>query len=142
MLLFFSPAATVRDIKSSTSSMLSIDSSSSSAAADPTRLAGDVYRNIPKTKQNSLAARQQISDELGKRNLNADYMRQLPRRWRAGDVYSPHDLSPSEVAKWRKSTARRQDLVDLLGLRPLDMYRVSSCHHFRGGEKTTPMEND
>ncbi|KAI1363081.1 ribosomal protein S18 [Xylaria arbuscula] len=114
----------LRDIKSSTSSMLSIDSSHTSGGiADATKLAGDVYRNMPKTRRNSPAGRQRISEELGKRNVNADYMRQLPRRWRAGDVYSPHDMSPSEVAKWRKTTARRQDLVDLLGLRPLDMYR-------------------
>lgn len=50
-------------------------------------------------------------------------MRQMTRRWKAGDVYAPHDLSPSEMGKWRRSRARQKDLVDMLGLRPLDMYR-------------------
>jgi len=52
-------------------------------------------------------------------------MRQITRKWNFGDVYSPHDLSPSEMTKWKKNTGRKQDLVDLLGVRPLDMYRVS-----------------
>lgn len=51
-------------------------------------------------------------------------MRQLPRRWRTGDVYAPHDLSSAEMTKWRRTQARKKDLVDILGLRPLDMYRV------------------
>ena len=49
----------------------------------------------------------------------------MPRRWQAGDVYAPHDLSPAEMGKWRRLRSRQRDLVDMLGLNPLDMYRVS-----------------
>ncbi|KOS23073.1 37S ribosomal protein RSM18 [Escovopsis weberi] len=52
-----------------------------------------------------------------------DYLKQMPRRWDAGDVYSPHDMSPVEMQKWRKRSPRRADVVDALGLRPLDMYK-------------------
>ncbi|KAI0514523.1 ribosomal protein S18 [Xylaria bambusicola] len=110
----------LRDIKNSTASMLSIDSTNS---GNETNLASDVYRSIRSMGRNTLAGRQRVTEDLSTRSRNADYMRQLPRRWRTGDVYSPHDMSISEVDKWRKTTARKQDLVDLLGLRPLDMYR-------------------
>ncbi|KAI1303334.1 ribosomal protein S18 [Xylaria venustula] len=110
----------LRDLKNTTSSMLSIDSASQSA--DSTQLAGDVYRSIS-LPQRGRTGRQNVEDDLRTNARSNDYMRQLPRRWRPGDVYSPHDLSPSEMGKWRRTTARQQDLVDLLGLRPLDMYR-------------------
>ncbi|KAK7403210.1 hypothetical protein QQX98_011027 [Neonectria punicea] len=63
-----------------------------------------------------------------------DYLRQMPRRWQAGDVYSPHDLSPIEMQKWRKRSFRNNDIVDSLGINPLDMYKnFSLIEHF-----TTP----
>ncbi|UKZ65681.1 uncharacterized protein TrAtP1_006876 [Trichoderma atroviride] len=52
-----------------------------------------------------------------------DYLKQMPRRWDAGDVYSPHDMSPVEMQKWRKRSPRGGDVVDALGIRPLDMYK-------------------
>ncbi|EFY91400.1 hypothetical protein J3459_005970 [Metarhizium acridum] len=54
---------------------------------------------------------------------SADYLKQMPRRWDAGDVYSPHDLSPVEMQKWRKRSLRSNDVVDALDIRPLDMYK-------------------
>lgn len=66
-----------------------------------------------------------VEDELRGKNLQEDYMRQAPRRWNLGDVYAPHDLSSVEQRKWRGITNVERDLVDLLGLKPLDMYRVS-----------------
>ncbi|KAI0134056.1 ribosomal protein S18 [Xylariales sp. AK1849] len=62
-------------------------------------------------------------DSLRQKNSADEYMRQMPRRFNVGDVYAPHDLSPVEMRKWRKTTTVQRDLVDLLGLRPLDMYR-------------------
>ncbi|TGJ88674.1 hypothetical protein E0Z10_g100 [Xylaria hypoxylon] len=91
--------------------------------ANPTELAGDIYNKIRGSRKRNSKQNQKIEEEMRGKNRHDDYMRQLPRRWRAGDVYSPHDMSPSETAKWRKNTARQKDLVDLLGLRPLDMYR-------------------
>ncbi|GAP83214.2 putative ribosomal protein S18 [Rosellinia necatrix] len=66
---------------------------------------------------------QYVEDMLRGNSRHNAYMRQLTRRWRPGDVYAPHDMSPSEMTKWRRTTARQKDLVDLLGIRPLDMYR-------------------
>jgi small subunit ribosomal protein S18 len=56
--------------------------------------------------------------------VSNDYLKQMPRRWHAGDVYSPHDLSPIEMQKWRKRSLRNVDVVDTLGINPLDMYKV------------------
>ncbi|KAI1271116.1 ribosomal protein S18 [Xylaria sp. FL0933] len=107
----------LRDIKNTTSSMLNLDS-----GADPTRAANEIFKNVRAQQRRGGGARRTEEQMRGSDRTN-DYMRQLPRRWRPGDVYSPHDMSPSEMAKWRKATARKTDLVDLLGLRPLDMYR-------------------
>lgn len=70
--------------------------------------------------------RQAQVDVLRERKMSADYLRQIPRKFRPGDVYSPHDLSSKEMTKWRKWKPRTDDVVDTLGLRPLDMYKVSS----------------
>lgn len=72
-----------------------------------------------------LQAKQAQLEKLRSRKLSSDYLKQMPRRWEAGDVYSPHDLSPVEMAKWRTRSQRKADVVDVLGIRPLDMYKVS-----------------
>ncbi|KAK0745192.1 ribosomal protein S18 [Apiosordaria backusii] len=51
------------------------------------------------------------------------YLRKHPRNWRAGDVYAPHDLSPAEAKKWRGVKAPKRDVIDMLGVNPLDNYR-------------------
>ncbi|RYP72878.1 hypothetical protein DL771_003916 [Monosporascus sp. 5C6A] len=86
------------------------------ARAQPWGAGGQGQRGDPNRNRH-------VEEELRTRLTNDDYARQMTRRWRPGDVYAPHDLSPSEMGKWRRSTARRRDLVDLLGLNPLDMYR-------------------
>lgn len=48
----------------------------------------------------------------------------MPRHWKAGDVYAPHDLSPAEMRKWRSRQPPKKDVMDLLGANPLDMYKV------------------
>lgn len=70
------------------------------------------------------AAKQEQLENLRSRKLSSDYLRQMPRRWEAGDVYSPHDLSPTEMQKFRTRSKRKADVVDALGIRPLDMYKV------------------
>ncbi|KAK4156274.1 ribosomal protein S18 [Chaetomidium leptoderma] len=52
-----------------------------------------------------------------------NYMRQMPRRWKTGDVYAPRDLSPREMRKWRQPKRPNRDIVDMLGFSPLDNYR-------------------
>ncbi|KAK3985031.1 ribosomal protein S18 [Cladorrhinum sp. PSN332] len=54
------------------------------------------------------------------------FVRQMPRRWRTGDVYAPRDLSPVEMRKWRRPSAPKTDVVDMLGFSPVDNYRNPS----------------
>ncbi|KAH6891420.1 ribosomal protein S18 [Thelonectria olida] len=73
-------------------------------------------------------------ESLKNQQVSNDYLRQMPRRWMPGDVYSPHDLSPIEMQKWRKRSLRDVDVVDALGFNPLDMYKnFTLVEHF-----TTP----
>jgi small subunit ribosomal protein S18 len=96
-----------------------------STNADPTALASDIFASMPGRKS-KVESRRLVEQELTDMQSQDDHMRQMTRKWNFGDVYSPHDLSPAEMDKWKKSLARKQDLVDILGVRPLDMYRVGS----------------
>lgn len=56
-----------------------------------------------------------------------DYEMQMTRRWRAGDVYAPHDLSGIEMAKWKKVRRKGKstwDVMDQLGMDPREHYKV------------------
>lgn len=50
----------------------------------------------------------------------------VTRKWKAGDVYAPHDLSDVEMIKWKRRTQPTHDAFDVLDLNPLDHYRVCS----------------
>ncbi|KAI9820462.1 MAG: hypothetical protein M1832_003795 [Thelocarpon impressellum] len=52
-----------------------------------------------------------------------DLEKQLPRRWQAGDVYAPHDLSPAEMSKWKRRVRPGQDAFDVLGVNALHEYK-------------------
>ncbi|KAL5629955.1 hypothetical protein BROUX41_001561 [Berkeleyomyces rouxiae] len=60
--------------------------------------------------------------EMMDRKISEDYLRQAPRQWKRGDVYAPRDMSFSEMAKWRRSRKRNADIIDILGINPLDEY--------------------
>ena len=58
--------------------------------------------------------------------------RQMSRRWVAGDVYSPHDLSPIEQVKWRRRQPGNRDVFDALNINPLHEWKnVSMLEEFR-----------
>lgn len=61
--------------------------------------------------------------DLRMNNMTDNYLRQMPRRWRTGDVYSPRDLGSVEMNKWRTSRRPKKDILDVLGINPLDNYR-------------------
>lgn len=48
----------------------------------------------------------------------------LKRRWRGGEVYAPHDLTPSEVRKWAKRATPSTDVFDELAMNPLREWKV------------------
>ncbi|KAH8671295.1 ribosomal protein S18 [Xylariales sp. PMI_506] len=126
------PAQAIRrDVPSAANRMLGIDGSDASpkgrAARSSTVGAEDIFntfraRALNRTNPQTGAPRG-VEDELRDKNSSSDYMRQSPRRWGVGEVYAPHDLSAAEARKWRKVSTVEKDLVDMLGLRPLDMYR-------------------
>ncbi|KAH6709953.1 hypothetical protein VD0002_g2946 [Verticillium dahliae] len=61
--------------------------------------------------------------QLRERKTSDDYMKQMPRKWKTGDVYAPYDMNPHQLARWKKKTAPKRDVTDLLSLNPLDMYK-------------------
>ncbi|KAI9167779.1 ribosomal protein S18 [Paramyrothecium foliicola] len=77
-----------------------------------------IKRNAAEMNQRSLARLEQQRNE----KISKDYLKQMPRTWAVGDVYSPHDMSPVEMQKWRRRSKRTGDVIDALGIRPLDMY--------------------
>jgi len=64
------------------------------------------------------------ADEVQKYARAADLSKQITRRWRAGDIYAPHDLSGVEMAKWKKRARPNIDVFDVLDINPMDHYRV------------------
>ena len=57
-----------------------------------------------------------------------DLERQQPRRFKPGEIYAPHDLSATEAAKFKRlrrpgSKANNWDIVDQLGVKPMDFYK-------------------
>lgn len=59
-----------------------------------------------------------------------DLERQQTRKWKAGDVYAPHDLSPVEMEKWRRRKRGEKDVFDILGMNPIAEYKVC-CMNLR-----------
>lgn len=101
---------------------------------NPTRDAGIAHANsmmqdIDRTKYNRVrdydAHRANLND-VDKVGRARDLERQMPRtsRWQVGDVYAPHDLSVVEAAKWRKRKSSERDVFDILGIDPLEEYKV------------------
>lgn len=63
--------------------------------------------------------------QRAKENTNRENLaRQSTRNWKPGDIYAPHDLSPQEMVKWKQPKQPTKDIIDMLGLNPLDHYRV------------------
>lgn len=56
-----------------------------------------------------------------------EFARQATRTWREGDVYAPKDLSPAEMIKWKQPKKPTKDILDMVGINPLDHYKVCSC---------------
>ena len=67
-------------------------------------------------------------EELQKHRLSGELSRQITRRWRAGDVYAPHDLSGPEMCKWKTRDTPAYDVFDVLDFNPLTEYKVRFIH--------------
>ncbi|KXT01305.1 hypothetical protein AC578_2694 [Pseudocercospora eumusae] len=108
----------------------SASASASPSSSSPTSAAGwsmvqDAVKTAAQARKEA-AQRQMLLDQ--ERGWNRqDLERQAShRRWNAGDVYAPHDLTGVEMAKWKKLRRKpkpRYDVIDRLGLNPLDHYK-------------------
>lgn len=70
-------------------------------------------------------ARQEAVTNLKQLYRTKDLARYQGRKWKEGDIYSPHDLSPEETQKWKESQPAKEDMFDVLGINPLHEYKVS-----------------
>ncbi|KAF9881978.1 37s ribosomal protein [Colletotrichum karsti] len=80
-------------------------------------------RSTPSGEDSSVTRKRNMLDTLKGKKISDDYLKQMSRRWKTGDVYAPHDLSPTEMDKWRKIQKPKADVIDMLGINPLDHYR-------------------
>jgi small subunit ribosomal protein S18 len=55
----------------------------------------------------------------------------ITRKWKVGDVYAPHDLSPAEMNKWRTRVKPSRDPFDVLAINPIHEYKVSYSLPFK-----------
>lgn len=78
-----------------------------------------------RTYQRKSPDRERLQEERRIQLESKPLERFMTREWKAGDVYSPHDLSPSEMKKWRKRRSPPTDAFDSLKKNPLDLYKVS-----------------
>jgi hypothetical protein len=77
------------------------------------------------SKKQAGVAAQQLSQRLQATQRLRDFEKFQPRKWKEGDVYSPHDLSWEEMEKWKKNPKVSIDAFDALGINPLHEYKVS-----------------
>ncbi len=91
------------------------------------RLAKDLAAATHRPASNKVSAHDRMRERLADVNKvrrALDMERQIHRRWKAGDVYAPHDLSSEEQQKWQKRRPRESDAFDQLGINPLHEYKV------------------
>ena len=91
------------------------------------RLAKDLAAAVHRPASNRVSAYDRTRDRLAdvtKARRVLDLERRIHRKWKAGDVYAPHDLSPVEQTKWQKRKPRETDAFDELGINPLHEYKV------------------
>jgi small subunit ribosomal protein S18 len=106
--------------------MKTLPGGSSNASERVTRLLQESTRKERERRTGGTISRSYSDvDELKSHNLAQDLSKQITRRWRAGDVYAPHDLSEVEMAKWKKREKPNYDVFDILDFNPLDHYRVN-----------------
>lgn len=66
-----------------------------------------------------------VMEELTRAGNERPILQQMPRRWKEGDIYSPHDLTIGEAKKWKRIMRRpEKDRFDMLGKNPLQFYKV------------------
>ena len=80
-------------------------------------------------------ARQITVEQLERAKRFRDTESYQKRRWAPGDIYAPHDLSPTEMKKLARPGPARNDPFKELGVDPLSLYKNFSVM----AEFCTPM---
>jgi small subunit ribosomal protein S18 len=111
----------VQDIFNPSKALLGVDNE-----PNPT----DTMHSMYKESQQRQVERARVMRDNNLASLNQAavvqaYMQEMPRTWRAGDVYSPRDLGPGEMNKWKQNRKAKEDPLDLLGIDPLESWKVS-----------------
>jgi hypothetical protein len=78
-----------------------------------------------------------LVEESNQQLQSSELERLQTRRWKKGDIYSPHDLSPAEMKKWRERTKPDRDVFDMLNINPLDEYKVALSLQLAGSGRLT-----
>lgn len=68
--------------------------------------------------------KQDLQERTRELNAQNETMKHMTRHWNDGDVYAPHDLSEVEMMKWKEPKKPTKDILDMIGLNPLDHYKV------------------
>ncbi|KAF2835040.1 ribosomal protein S18 [Patellaria atrata CBS 101060] len=111
------------------SSQQSITSSSSTSSPSSSPSAASSAISLLERTQSPASARERqsatsIMNDATGRAWRGDMEMMQQRRFRAGDVYAPHDLTGAEMRKWRaKRRKPGADLFDQLGINPLTCYK-------------------
>lgn len=66
-------------------------------------------------------------EQLGRNVKRQDLLQQMTRKWKTGDIYSPHDLTGYAMSKFKKRRTRPPvDVLDMLKIDPLKEYKVGN----------------
>ena len=88
----------------------------------------------PIAEAQRIKAAEQRAQRIAQPWDRGDLEKQVFRRWKAGDVYAPHDLTGVEQAKWKKLRRKgraRMDVLDQLNINPIQHYKVRSTRAAR-----------
>ncbi|TID22157.1 hypothetical protein E2P81_ATG11266 [Venturia nashicola] len=101
--------------------------------------------SAPTGRSSSGSSHVKAMEELARVGGERGVLRQMPRKWKEGDIYAPHDLSIGEAKKWKKILRRpEKDCFDMLGKNPLLFYKnlplldqfTSETGRIRAGKET------
>ncbi|CAD6503195.1 BgTH12-02863 [Blumeria graminis f. sp. triticale] len=95
---------------------------------------GAAYNMMHRNK-NLTPERSSSADDVENIRQSMRLAGQIARRWKAGDVYAPHDLHQAEQVKFRQRVDASTDIFDALDMNPLEHYRNFSLM----SEWMTPM---
>ena len=75
-------------------------------------------------RSNTADQRSRTMEQVDKANRAKDLDKLQTRRWKQGDVYAPHDLTPAEMKKWKMRKKSSVDAFDILAINPVDQWKV------------------